>query len=395
MTTPDPLVPAEVDLREFQYMELDVRRLRDSRFAAQVSAEAFRAGLLLWCAAWHQVPAASVADDDIELANLCGYGRFVREFQKVKTEALHGWVLCNDGRWYHPVVAEKALAAWRSKLQHAYGKLLERIRKANKSREQQHLPSIQMPTFEDWNAGGRRDPVPPERRALPPEDPGASGGTPPTLPAEHPGRGGGKTPENALRGNGTERNRTDISEKQQAASSPPPSRAGDSGPPAGPDIRPSDGTDPPPPVPAVDPGDTPAVPHNPAPATRLGRVCNLLRQAGVRCGPGSAGIADLAADPRITDELIVEALVGLNERGKGTFGAPVVLLRVHDLLKAADPARARGNPASEFPAWRTDPQQCDRLGSKLGLRANAGEEYPQYRQRIAAELARLREKVAA
>ena len=62
MSYPDPLVPAEVDLRDFKYMELDVQMLRDSRFAAEVEPEAFRAGLLLWCASWHQLPAASLPD---------------------------------------------------------------------------------------------------------------------------------------------------------------------------------------------------------------------------------------------------------------------------------------------------------------------------------------------
>lgn len=42
--SPAPLTAAEVDLRDFQYMELDVRVLRDSRFAAQVVGDAFHAG---------------------------------------------------------------------------------------------------------------------------------------------------------------------------------------------------------------------------------------------------------------------------------------------------------------------------------------------------------------
>jgi hypothetical protein len=29
---------------------------------------------------------------------------------------MHGWVLCEDGRWYHPVVAETVLEAWINKL---------------------------------------------------------------------------------------------------------------------------------------------------------------------------------------------------------------------------------------------------------------------------------------
>ena len=32
----------------------------------ELRSNAFRAGVLLWCAAWHQVPAGSLPDDDVE-----------------------------------------------------------------------------------------------------------------------------------------------------------------------------------------------------------------------------------------------------------------------------------------------------------------------------------------
>lgn len=125
-----PLTPADCDLQDFQYMPLDVRRLRDSDLAAMESPEACWAAVLLWSASWHQVPAGSLPDDDRVLANLAGYGRVVKEWQRVKDGALRGWVKCEDGRLYHPVVAEKALEAWDSKLHHAHGKLKERLRKS-------------------------------------------------------------------------------------------------------------------------------------------------------------------------------------------------------------------------------------------------------------------------
>lgn len=114
-TLPAPLVPSEVDLSDFQYMELDVRLLRDSKFAAETEAEAFRAGVLLWCAAWHQVPAASLPNNDIELSNLAGYGRVVKEWRKVRDQALALFVLCSDGRLYHPGIAEVANRVWKSR----------------------------------------------------------------------------------------------------------------------------------------------------------------------------------------------------------------------------------------------------------------------------------------
>jgi hypothetical protein len=118
-STPVPLVPAEVDLQDFTFMPLDVQRLRDSDLAAAEAPEAFRANVLLWCAAWHQVPAGSIPDNDQWLAKVCGYlsrGRIDPTWKKVRDGALHGWRKCSDGRLYHPVVCEKALEAWIEKL---------------------------------------------------------------------------------------------------------------------------------------------------------------------------------------------------------------------------------------------------------------------------------------
>ncbi|MBT2322544.1 DUF1376 domain-containing protein [Variovorax paradoxus] len=177
-------------------MELDVARLRDSRFASHSTGDGFRAGVLLWSASWHQLPAASVPDDDIELSQLTGYGRVSGEFQKVKAEALHGFVLCSDGRWYHRVVAEKALAAWDGKLKYAFKKLDDRLRKENKKRADEGQPVVPVPTFDDWKAehfpltaafesNGTTKPaatVPVESKDFPAEDFTLSGGTPPEIP---------------------------------------------------------------------------------------------------------------------------------------------------------------------------------------------------------------------
>lgn len=66
-------------------------RLRDSKIVDEVSGDEFRAAVLLWCAAWHQVPAASLPDDDAQLAKFAGYGRVVKEWLKHKAGALHGF----------------------------------------------------------------------------------------------------------------------------------------------------------------------------------------------------------------------------------------------------------------------------------------------------------------
>ena len=149
---PSPLVPAEVDLSDFPFMPIDVRRLRDSRLVATSTGDAFMAWMLLVCASWHQRPAGSLPDDDIELAQLAGFGRVVREWQKVRGGALYGWVKCSDGRLYHPHVAEKAVEAWDGKLQHQWRKECDRIRKENHKRAKEKLEELPFPSFVQWKA---------------------------------------------------------------------------------------------------------------------------------------------------------------------------------------------------------------------------------------------------
>ena len=109
----DPLVPIDVDLRDFGFMPLDVVRLRDSDLMALATGDEFKAAVSLWCVAWHQVPAASLPNDDRLLARHSGAGP---AWRKVKAEALRGFVECSDGRLYHETIAEKALEAWASKI---------------------------------------------------------------------------------------------------------------------------------------------------------------------------------------------------------------------------------------------------------------------------------------
>jgi hypothetical protein len=111
---PEPPVPADLDLRDFSFMPLDVLRLRDSDFAAIASGEEFKAAVLLWCAAWHQVPAGSLPDDDRWLARHSGTGA---TWAGLKDAVLAGFVRCRDGRLYHPVIVEKAREAGRRKVE--------------------------------------------------------------------------------------------------------------------------------------------------------------------------------------------------------------------------------------------------------------------------------------
>ena len=143
---PDPLTPADCDLRDFAFMPLDVARLRDSDLASNESPEACWAAVLLWAASWHQVPAASIPNDDKWLAQQTGYGRIVKEWIKVRSGALRGWMECSDGRLYHPVVVEKALDAWDAKRKQRWKTECARIKKHNDRHETKHP----IPSFDEW-----------------------------------------------------------------------------------------------------------------------------------------------------------------------------------------------------------------------------------------------------
>lgn len=196
---PPPLVPADVDLTDFPFMPLDVRRIRDSRLAATLSGDEFMAWMMLLCASWHQKPAGSLPEDEIELALLAGFGRVIKEWRKVAKGALYGWVRCSDGRLYHTVVAGKALEAWDGKLRHEHGKLCERMRKENKRRAESGQPVAETPTFEAWKASRNSGAVPAEKTIVPPERPRNSE----DRPAEHAGDDSGNPAENRLIGTGT------------------------------------------------------------------------------------------------------------------------------------------------------------------------------------------------
>jgi hypothetical protein len=110
------LTPPDCDLRDFPRMMIDIQRLRGSGFDAITDDSAWRAGVNLWLTAWHQVPAASLDDDEASLAKAAGLGRDLRTWRKVQDLALKGWVRCQDGRLYHETIAEIALEAWIEKL---------------------------------------------------------------------------------------------------------------------------------------------------------------------------------------------------------------------------------------------------------------------------------------
>lgn len=151
-----PLTPAECDLQDFPFMPLHVARLRDSDLASEEEPEACWYAVLLWAASWHQIPAGSLPDSDAVLTKLIGLGRDVETFRRHRAGALRGFVKCDDGRLYHPIVAEQALAAWQSKLQQRWKTECARIKKQN----QRNGTSLAAPTFEQFMSERTADPCP-------------------------------------------------------------------------------------------------------------------------------------------------------------------------------------------------------------------------------------------
>ena len=153
----EPPVPPDCDLREFPYLQLHVRSFRDSDFVNRAPPEAVVAGWLILAASWHQVPAASVPDDDAALAQLANYGRAVKQWTKVRNHALHGFIRCSDGRLYHPFLAARARHAWEEALRFRHDRFQSTIRKHNErdKKENDKRDQLQSPSYSEWESVGR------------------------------------------------------------------------------------------------------------------------------------------------------------------------------------------------------------------------------------------------
>ena len=115
MVVSPPLVPAEVDLRDFPGMWLDTDRVLKSETWRLGTSDEKSAAITLWMESWHEVPAGSLPENERLLAKLSQ----AEKWKTSRTHALRGWVRCSDGRLYHRVLSEKALEAWIEKLSSA------------------------------------------------------------------------------------------------------------------------------------------------------------------------------------------------------------------------------------------------------------------------------------
>jgi hypothetical protein len=115
---PLPLTPPDCDVSSFAGPILNVTRLKGSEFWLRADPQVSRAAIELWMFAWRQVPAASLPADPATLSKVCGLtARRVRDMLNgdFRHTALHGFVACEDGRLYHPVLAGDALRAWKTR----------------------------------------------------------------------------------------------------------------------------------------------------------------------------------------------------------------------------------------------------------------------------------------
>ncbi|TWI69039.1 uncharacterized protein DUF1376 [Pseudoduganella lurida] len=345
-----PLTPADCNLQDFAFMPLDVVRLRDSDLAVTAEADEFRCAVLLWCAAWHQVPAASLPDDDKVLAQYAGYGRVVKAWQKVRAGALRGWIKCADGRLYHPVVAEKANEAWMAKLRQRLKTECARIKKHN----ERHGTSIPFPDFDSWLSSGCPTGQP---LFVPSDKPKVSQGQTRSVTGEKQskgqGEGQGQLTTNPESGGSSDSTREDYDDDRLP---PRPTLAG------------------------VDP------------SMRAVAIATLLTGAGVR--KVTAFHPDVAVtwaqDERVTDVLLLDAVKRARESlGDEPFHVPYLKPIVVELLNPPPPKPAK--PKADDWAWKRSNQGIDAKGRELGLFARGGETYPDFAARIQAAIDKRKE----
>jgi hypothetical protein len=101
-----PLVPLDIVIPRLPWVPLYADRLWESNFFAVATDGEFKAAFCLWLKSWTQTPPGSLPTDDRILCRLAELNGNLAKWRKVKLIALRHWVECDDGRLYHPVIAE-------------------------------------------------------------------------------------------------------------------------------------------------------------------------------------------------------------------------------------------------------------------------------------------------
>jgi hypothetical protein len=106
-----PLVPPDIVIPRLPWVPVYADRLWESNFFAVATDAEFKAAFCLWLKSWTQTPPGSLPNDDRLLCRLAELNGNLAKWHKVKRLALRNWILCEDARLYHPVVAELVLDA--------------------------------------------------------------------------------------------------------------------------------------------------------------------------------------------------------------------------------------------------------------------------------------------
>lgn len=134
---PEPLVPAHVDLNGYEFMPLKGEMLRRSSFNRDASDAEFRAAINLWWSSWWERPAASLPNNELDLAKFAGC-KTIRAWRAVRQMAMRKWMLCSDDRWYHPVLGDIAITAYASRVSHS----IKGAKGAQKRRENNEMRKL-------------------------------------------------------------------------------------------------------------------------------------------------------------------------------------------------------------------------------------------------------------
>lgn len=362
---PQPLTPPDCDLRGLPYMPLDVIRLLDSDMFAEATGDEFKAAVALWCKSWTQVPAASLPNKDKVLAHLSGN---VEKWKRIKAGAMRGWVLCSDDRWYHPVVAEKALAALPGREEFNSKKSAEAERKARERDDRKALFEAlkRHGITPDWNVSTKtlRGMAAQYLSQEPPEH---------VTDIERDMSQG----VTVSKGEGEKKGEGELTSNPQDHHH----HAGSIGEPVA-----GDPTDSEPPLygaPLPPREDFPVPGDENQPAIALVKP---LRKWGVNAVFTNPHVQDWAKDPRVTLDILAAAVAEARETKGNERIPPGYLVNIIDRLLNPPAKTEPAAPKQPTDDWYRSKAGIERKGRELGMFARGSESHDDFKDRIFAKL---------
>ena len=103
---PEPPYDSDVAANGFSF-EIDLPRMQNSDSWLLCPPEVRPWMMMTWVLSWAQHPCGSLPDDDERIA--VRLGCTLDFFQVHRRHIMRGWVLHDDGRFYHPVVTERVI----------------------------------------------------------------------------------------------------------------------------------------------------------------------------------------------------------------------------------------------------------------------------------------------